>query len=230
MTLYNHHERQTDSRTLKEIVFGLEDGMVSTLGAITGIAIGTQTHSTIVLAGMVIIAVESISMGIGSYLSSKSSTDADRRLLHEEKHEIRHHPEAERHELHDMFVRDGWPMDIADQMIAVAAGNRKLMLREMAFRELAVIPERRAGDVKNAVFMFFSYIIGGLVPLTAYFVLSVTRAMPISIGITLVGLFALGAGTTRFTKTPWLASGFRILLLGGLALTVGLLVGKFAPA
>ena len=59
-----HHKKSNFASVLKEIVFGVEDGMVSTLGSITGIAVGSGNHSTVLLAGSVIIAVESISMGI----------------------------------------------------------------------------------------------------------------------------------------------------------------------
>ena len=61
----HHHPRSPISNALREVVFGVEDGMVSTLGALTGIAIGTQNHFAVVLSGFVIVAVESLSMGIG---------------------------------------------------------------------------------------------------------------------------------------------------------------------
>ncbi len=46
MTKYQHHRNTSIGSTIREIVFGMEDGMVSTLGAITGIAIGSQDHYT----------------------------------------------------------------------------------------------------------------------------------------------------------------------------------------
>ena len=61
---------------LRHIVFGLEDGSVSTLGAVTGIAIGTQNAAVVLLSGLVIIAVEALSMGAGTYLSSKATRKA----------------------------------------------------------------------------------------------------------------------------------------------------------
>lgn len=202
--------------------------MVSTLGAVTGIAIGTQDHATVVLAGAVIIAVESISMGIGSYLSNRSEQEVHERLLREEQEEIEKSLKEEQEELLGLFVRDGWPADFAKQMCDVAVKDKDLMLKEMARHEHGIDPQSTVSAAGNGTKMFFSYVVGGLIPLTAYFFLTVPQAMPISIVITLIGLFALGAYTTKFTKISWVRSGMRILALGGLALAIGLLVGRIA--
>ncbi len=67
------HHREEVAETLRVSLFGLEDGIVSTLGALTGIAAGSGSRYIVVLSGLVIIAVESLSMAAGSYLSSKSA-------------------------------------------------------------------------------------------------------------------------------------------------------------
>ncbi len=64
--------------SIREIIFGLEDSLVSTLGAVTGIAAGTDSTYVVVLSGLVLIAVESVSMAAGSYLSSEAARDVDR--------------------------------------------------------------------------------------------------------------------------------------------------------
>ena len=60
---------------LREAIFGTQDGLISTLGALTGIAAGTQNREAVIVAGLVIIVVESLSMAAGSYLSSKSQRE-----------------------------------------------------------------------------------------------------------------------------------------------------------
>jgi predicted membrane protein (TIGR00267 family) len=69
------------AESIREIVFGLEDSLVSTLGALTGIAVGSESRFIVILAGLVLIATESTSMAAGSYLSSKSATDTEK-ILH----------------------------------------------------------------------------------------------------------------------------------------------------
>lgn len=82
---------------LREVVFGLEDGLVSTLGVVTGIASGTQNRAVIMLSGMVVVTVESLSMAAGTFLSNKTEIDQHRSKFHRGRmgdgHEIDHkHP------------------------------------------------------------------------------------------------------------------------------------------
>ena len=60
---------------VREIIFGLEDGIVSTLGVLVGIATGTNNKSLVILSGLVVIFVESLSMAAGTYLSNKSQQE-----------------------------------------------------------------------------------------------------------------------------------------------------------
>ncbi len=199
--------------------------MVSTLGSVTGIAVGSGNHSTVLLAGLVIIAVESVSMGIGSYLSNQSEEEVSARKLAEEKSEITNYPIEEKEELTEMYVKDGWPKKLAVEMSEAASQNHELMLKEMALRELEVFPFRPSISLKGGFYMFGSYIIGGMLPLFSYLFLPIKQAVPVSIVLTLLGLFGLGAAATKFTKQSLIKSGLKILVIGGVALVVGLIVG-----
>lgn len=221
-----HHSSTPFDGVVREFVFGMEDGMVSTLGALTGIAIGSNQQQTVILAGCVIIAVESISMGIGSYLSNRSEKEVESRKLQEEKSEIEQYPKEEHDELIALYRRDGWPEKLAGDMAHYVSQHPNLMLKEMAYRELGIQPSLTPSSVKGALMMFASYVVGGLIPLTAYILQPIHVAIPISVLFTLTGLFALGAFTTAFTKQPFLKSGLRMLLIGGVALVVGLVVGS----
>lgn len=222
-----HHQKTLSSATVKEIIFGMEDGMVSTMGAITGIAVGVNSHFVVVLSGCVIVAVECISMAVGSYLSNKSERDIDQRKINEEKFELHKYPQEEKEELVGMYVQDGWPQKLAVDMAEVASQNKDLFLQEMAYRELKVFPEQLGNPFKNSVAMGVSYIIGGAVPLIPYLVSgSVAQAIPYSIIITLASLFGLGAVTTKYSKRPWWRAGFEMFLLASGAALVGYLVGQ----
>ena len=187
---YIHHQNSRLISSIREIVFGLEDGMVSTLGAISGIAVGSQDRFAVILAGCVIIAVESISMGIGSYISNLSDKDIKHRKLYEEKEEINKYPVEEARELTKRYIENGWPTNLAAEMSLVASKNKKLMLQEMSHLELKLhIEDDDIHPLRNAIFMFTAYTIGGSIPLFAYFFLPLSGATFFSVIITLVGLF-----------------------------------------
>lgn len=63
---------------LRHIVFGFEDGFVSTVGALVGVAASNSGKSYIIITGLIIIAVEALSMGFGSYITEKSAHELGR--------------------------------------------------------------------------------------------------------------------------------------------------------
>ena len=223
-----HHENNKARAHIREIVFGMQDGMVSTLGALTGIAVGTNDYFTVILSGIVLIVVESISMSIGSFTSSGTERDTHERLLREEHTEIVEFPQEEEEELRLMFIQDGWPRELAREMSRTASQNKDLMLREMAYRELNIPIGKPVQPLRNGVYMYGAYIAGGLIPLVPYFILSIGPGLYASIGFTLAGLFVLGAATSKVTHRHWAASGLTMLILGSVALSAGYLIGKAA--
>ncbi len=229
---YIHHQTGTPrTEIIREVIFGMEDGMVSTMGAITGIAAGTQNHFTVVLAGFVIIAVESISMAVGSYLSNKSEKEIDERKMQEEREELRNFPHEEKKELEEMYMKDGWPKELAPKMAEAASQNHELFLQEMAYRELRIIPDDTSRPLHNGVAMGVSYVIGGSVALVPYFLIkTIAAATPISITLTLIALFILGVATTKYSRRAWWKAGLEMLLLASAAGLVGYLVGHAVDA
>lgn len=225
---YIHHKNPNIGATIREVVFGMEDGMVSTLGAVTGIAAGTQDHFTVVLSGLVIISVESISMAVGSYLSSKSERSIDERKLEEEAEELVQYPEEEKQELIDMYVTAGWSAPLAKEMAEEASKDKDLFLQEMAYRELKIIPDKLEEPLKNAVAMGVSYVVGGSIPLLPYLLLPLRSAVLVSVIVTLFSLFILGVVTTKFSKRSWWKAGLEMFTLASAAALIGFLVGRAA--
>ena len=175
---------------------------------------------------MVIIVVESISMAVGAYLSAKSEHEVDARKLYEERIELRETPDHEREELTEMYQRDGWPKDLSKQMAQVASQNEELFLKEMAYRELAIADHQEESTAfRGGVYMFFSYVIGGSIPLLPYLFLPIATALVVSICVTFTGLFALGVATTRFTRRNWWHAGIEMLALASAAAIAGTLIG-----
>ena len=217
---YIHRKNSKIVERIREVVFGMQDGMVSTLGAITGIAVGSGDKFIVLLAGVAIISVESISMGIGSYISSRSQRKLIERMIGDAMTDIDVFPNREREELLELLINDGWSETTANIMAKEAGTNKSLMLREVAYRELQVSPDSLDHPVENGFFMFGSYIIGGLIPLSAYFFLHIDMAMYLSIAMTLFGLFILGVSITKYTKEKWYNTGGHILLFGSIALFV----------
>ncbi|MBI3321466.1 MAG: VIT1/CCC1 transporter family protein [Candidatus Omnitrophica bacterium] len=223
-----HHGVSDAVRTrLRDAVFGTQDGLISTLGALTGIAAGTQNRHVVVIAGFVIVAVESLSMAAGSYLSSKSQREYLERLLREEEDEIANEPEKERQEIWEMYRSRGY----ADEEIAVIArrlmSDPKLLLEDMAHKELGICLGALEEPVGNALVMGTAYLLGGFIPVLPYLAMPMGPAMPVSIIGTLAALFAFGGLKGRVVKQVWWRSGLEMLGIAGMAALVGFLIGRF---
>jgi len=213
---------------IRDAVFGTQDGLVSTLGVMTGIAAGTGSQPTIVLAGCVVVVVEALSMAAGSYLSSRAQRQYLERLLDDEWRSITTDPEHERQELLQMYRQRGF----TDEEIHVIArrlfADKRWLLEDMAHKELGISPARLEEPVSNAVVMGISYVLGGLVPVLPYVVLPVEAAMPASILAAAGGLFALGGLKGALVRQRWWISGLEMLGVAGLAAAVGFTIGSLA--
>ncbi|MDO8451414.1 MAG: VIT1/CCC1 transporter family protein [bacterium] len=217
-------------RSAREIIFGLEDGLVSTLGAVTGIAGATFDSYTIILSGVVLVAVEALSMGVGEYLSSKSKHELWERQMREERREVHEKPEEERAEL-ATFLRDkGVSETDAAAAVEIIQRYPNWMLEEMAVHELGTSPVPSPSPVIGGVYMFFAYILGGSVPLVPYMLFPASRVLIPSIVSTAIVLFLLGAIMGRVTTGRWIRSGCEMAGVSLAAAGLGLLVGRIVTA
>lgn len=232
---YLHHEIHADTNTIKgkiasslrEIVFGIQDGIVSTLGAVTGIAAGVQDAPIIVLSGIVVIVVESISMAAGTFLSSKSEREVQEKMLEEEAEEIENHPEAEKEELKVFYRERGFADEEITILVNRITSDKKLWLEEMAFKELKVIPQHLGTPKKDAIIMGISYVFGGLVPLSSYFFFSIHTALILSLLSSFSILFLVGYMKGKLLHGTPTRSGIEMVIVSLLAAGIGYLVGNF---
>lgn len=67
---------------LRSLMFGLQDGIVSTTGVVVGISTGVGDKAIIVLAALVAVSVEATSMAAGQYSSEKAVHQMDKTGKH----------------------------------------------------------------------------------------------------------------------------------------------------
>ena len=222
-----HHQSPTYLYS-REIVFGMQDGMVSVIGALTGIAVGTNDLFVVLLSGIVMMAIGALSMAIGTFTSIRTEKQMQKRMLIEEQLEISLCPKEERKEIERLFVKDGWPEAMAKKMAECASENEELILKEMAYRELSIVPEKISHPVRNSAAMFCAWLCGGSIPLLPYLFFPISTGVHVSVGTTLCGLFLLGVMTSRYTKENPIKAGMTIFVLAGTAIAAGYFIGHFS--
>lgn len=218
------------SRMMRHIVFGLEDGSVSTLGAVTGIAVGTRSGGVVILAGLVIIAVEALSMGAGAYLSSKSARKVYEGLVSKLHRALHAKPTVEKSHLVAYYQKCGLKKAEAEKVVAAMASDHKALLADLAAHEAQVSPDSYENAAESGGVMWLAYVIGGAVPLGFYLFLPPLTAIPWSVASTIVFLFLVGLGKARFTLEPPLRSGAEMVAISAAAAAIGFTVGQVADA
>jgi len=108
-----HQERHFHSGGyIRDIIFGFNDGLVSTFALVTGVAAaaiaGTVSTFAIMLAGMAGLVAGAVSMALGAYISSKSQIEYYYREIDREKYELKHNPEREREEISEIYKKKGF--------------------------------------------------------------------------------------------------------------------------
>ncbi len=215
------------SGALRAGIFGANDGLVSNLSLIMGVA-GAGVHNTgIVVAGIAGLMAGAFSMGSGEYISVRVQREVFERLIHLEAHEIGSDAEAERQELSLIYQRKGISKALAERLSEEVMADPEMALETHAREELGLDPQEGLGSpwaASSSSFATFS--VGALVPLIPFLFASGTAAVIAAAVLSLVALFAIGAAMTFLTGRPVLLSGARMMLIGGAAALITYGVGR----
>jgi VIT1/CCC1 family predicted Fe2+/Mn2+ transporter len=120
-------------------------------------------------------------------------------------------------------------MEEAEALADRIMQDRELTLKVMAERELGISPEVAPNPRKDAAVMGASYVVGGLVPLSAYVLITDLRAIPVSIVFTLLALAAVGVSKARTAHRPVLPSVLEVTGIGAVSGLLGFLLGDLLP-
>jgi VIT1/CCC1 family predicted Fe2+/Mn2+ transporter len=217
-------ERIDRDSNIREIIFGAEDGFVSTLGLVLGMAGATNDSRVVIIAGAVYVIAEAFSMAAGTYLASKAEKEFYQLKLDHEKWEIENIPDAERQEIRDIYGAKGIKGRLLEELVSKVTSNKRLWLRVMMEEELHIFPSR-IEPMRNSIAMFLTSLVAGLVPILPFVLLPPANSIAVSIILTLSALFATGALKGRFVEMDWKRSGMEMLIVGALAAAIGYGVG-----
>jgi len=219
--------RSTGGNALRAAVLGANDGLVSNLSLVMGVAGASMNNKSILIAGMAGLLAGAISMALGEWLSVQSSRELYSHQIKIEAEEIDQAPEEEAEELALIYEARGLPIDQAQQMAAKILSNRDTAIDVMAREELGIDPEELGGSAWTAaITSFILFAIGAIIPVASFIFWSGTQAIFISIFLSTVGLFVLGAAITLFTGRSVIYSGLRMVIFGLIAAAVTFGIGK----
>ena len=216
---------------IREVVFGAQDGVLSTAVLVTAVAAGVTDTTTIIIAGLAAALAGMISMGSGSYLGSKAQRDVYWAEIEKEAKELEENPAEELAELVFIFHQQGLNYRQAREMADHISSDKDLWLRTLVEKELGINPDLLQSPVKDGLTMAGAFIAGAAVPLIPYLlaaadVIDRGPAIVASVAAALTGLFLIGLGKGRLIQKSPLLQGLEVLGIGAAASGVGYLLGE----
>ena len=221
-----HRERHRQTNWLRDVILGGQDGLVNILGIILGVIAGGGSTAVLLAAGFAAAITESVSMGAVGYTSSVAERDRYRAEQAREDAEIDTIPEAERQEVRDIYAAKGFEGELLERVVTTITANRDVWLATMMDEELHLQPVETPDILRSAVVITVATLIGHLIPLVPFLVLSQTPALVLAIGLSALVLFGVGVYSAKTLVGDWRTSGLKMVVIGLGAAAIGFLVGR----
>lgn len=214
-----HDERHfLSGDTVRDVVIGLSDGLTVPFALAAGLSGAVSNTHLVVLAGLAEIAAGSLAMGLGGYLAARGDAEHYNSELKREQSEIVTHTHDEEEEIYEIFQQYGVTRQESEPVLLALKRDPKAWVDFMMRFELGLDKPDPRRAIVSAATIAFSYVAGGLVPLMPYIVLSqASKALQLSVAITLLALAVFGAVKGKLLGTHWLRSAAQTALVGGLA-------------
>ena len=223
------HHTQTDPHKrasgLSNFILGAQDGLVNVLGVVLGIAAATGDARIVLVAGLATTFAESISMGAVAYTTTLADADLYQSEREREYRHIIEAPNLEIKEIRDIYESKGFKGKLLDRIVDTITANHDVWVAVMMAEEHQLAPIDRRTAVRAALVVGFSAILGSLVPLFPFIFWPVSTSMWLSVLVTALVLFAIGAYKARMTVGKPIKSGLEMAVIGTLSALAGYLVG-----
>ncbi len=226
-----HTERHggTSHQYIGDLVYGGLDGIITTFAVVSGVAGAELGTHVILILGLANLFADGFSMATGAFLSSRSEQEYYENELAREKWEIEHFPEGERLELYHLYLHQGYSEEDARKLVEIKTKEPEAWLQSMMVEELGLLPDERK-PLLSALATLAAFVVAGALPLLVYLAGMVIPipshlSFPISLALSGLALFGLGAAKVYVTGQNPLRSGLEMLIVGGLAAGVAYAVG-----
>ena len=221
------HRSVTGGNNLRAAVFGVNDGLVSNVSLILGVAGAGASGQVILTSGLAGLLAGSLSMASGEYVSVRSQREMYEYQIGLERDELAEYPAEEAEELALIYQARGVELEQARAIATRLMSNPEHALNTLAREELGLNPDDLASPWLAATFSFCAFGTGALLPLVPFLLHTASqRAQLWSVGLTLAALFGIGMALSLFNGRSALRGGLRMLLIGAAAAACTWAVGR----
>ena len=223
-----HTERHfTSSEVVRDVVIGMSDGLTVPFALAAGLTGAVHSTGIIVTAGLAEIAAGSIAMGLGGYLAAKSDAEHYAKEREREKREVAEIPHEEMREVAEVFQDYGLTPEQTWPIVDALRRQPKQWIDFMMRFELGLEKPNPKRALTSAVTIGGAYAAGGLVPLAPYIATdNASRALLLSITVTLITLLVFGFVKGRFTGMRPIRSALQTAFIGSVAAGAAFVIAR----
>jgi VIT1/CCC1 family predicted Fe2+/Mn2+ transporter len=214
---------------IREALFGMQDGLVSTLAVVSTVGGATGERYPIVVAGIASALAGVFSMAAGEYMSSKSQREIYVAQINNERDEVRDRPAEAQAEVTFLLESEGLPADAARRVAAELAREPNVLLKTMVEKELGLVVDEGHGPLQGAIIMGTSFGLASVVPIAPYLLLPASGAVWASLVLSGLVVFGIGVVKSRWTKRNPIGSGLEVVALAAFAGIAGYFFGSLLP-
>src|SRR5579872_6657513 len=171
------HEPHKKGNRLSDIILGGQDGLVSILGLLLGLAAATKSSRIIIAGGLATVIAETLSMAAVAYTSKMADRDHYAAERGREAKEIKEVPETERQEIVDIYSAKGFSGKLLDDIVTHITSDDKLWIDTMMKEELNLLPIVKHDVYTYSVTVGAATFSGAMLPLIPFFFFSVHTAL-----------------------------------------------------
>ncbi|HMF28676.1 MAG TPA: VIT1/CCC1 transporter family protein [Candidatus Cybelea sp.] len=218
-------------RSIREIVFGMQDGILTTLGIITGVGVAEGDRAAVFISGFLALLAGALSMGVGEYLGRKSEREVVAATIDLERREMADDPQGEFSEQVAFYKLKGFSSEEAEMIVRRLTQHPEIFLYEMVRDEFGIDPrEAENSGLRAPLSMAGSFALGSLLPIVAFTLpLSIGASTLVSLLFALTGLFTVGYYAGTLSERSPLGKGVEVALYGCGVFIVSYLAGHFIP-
>ena len=210
---------------LKSVVYGFNDGLTANFGLVAGVVGANVAPHLVIVSGVAGAIADALSMGASGYLAAKSEAEVQAHQIEMERHEMRLMPDLEEDELAIIFETKGLPPDQARQTAKSMMAQPALALDAMVREELNIHPAELA-PLKDGLVTGTATAVGAFIPILPFLLMEHGGAVWVSLVVSMLAHFAIGAARSLFTGRGVWASGRDMFLVGFGVAAAGYLIGE----
>jgi VIT1/CCC1 family predicted Fe2+/Mn2+ transporter len=215
---------RTGGHWIRDVVLGANDGLVSVLALIAGVA-GAASGNTVLIAGIAGVVAGALSMSLGAFVSARSYRAYYRRELERERWEMVNMADIERDEIRKIYREKGFDGAELEMVVERITSNPDVWLDVMMNEELGLSPAF-GQPLKTAGMMLVAFASGGVIPVFPWFFAEGTIALALSMVVTGIALMLAGWGRAFYTGENPVRSGAELVGIAGLGVAIAYVIGR----